>query len=156
MKFSFLTSKQKNEQQQQQQEKVVLFVCVENAGRSQMAEGFFNQRYSPKGYRAISAGTRPVSQINPLAVQAMSEVGVDISSQKSKIITEDMIRSSAKSVNMGCIDKTECPMLFINNVIDWGIEDTEGKPIEKVREIRDEIDRRVKEIVESLQRQNSS
>jgi protein-tyrosine-phosphatase len=154
MKFGFSSSKQKKEQQQG---KVILFVCVENAGRSQMAEGFFNQKYAPKGYRAISAGTRPASQINPLAVQAMKEVGIDISSsQKSKIITEDMIRSSEKSVNMGCIDKAECPMLFINNVIDWGIEDPKGKPIEKVREIRDEIERRVKQIAQSLQRQDSS
>jgi protein-tyrosine-phosphatase len=153
MKFSFPKSKQKNEEQQ---EKVILFVCVENAGRSQMAEGFFNQRYAPNGYRAISAGTRPVSQINPLAVQAMSEVGIDISSQKSKIITEDMIKSSAKSVNMGCIERAECPMLFMNSVIDWGIEDPKGKPIEKIREIRDEIDTRVREIAQSLQGQDSS
>ena len=137
-------------------ERTVLFVCVENAGRSQIAEGFFNQKYAPKGYRAISAGTRPVSQINPLAVQAMSEVGIDISSQKSKIITEDMIRSSEKSVNMGCIDKAECPMLFLSNIIDWGVEDPKGKPIEKVREIRDEIETRVKEIAQSLKRQNNS
>jgi arsenate reductase (thioredoxin) len=154
MKFSFYDIKQKDEQRQDN--KVILFVCVENAGRSQMAEGFFNQRYSPKGYRGISAGTRPVSQINPLAVQAMSEVGIDISNQKSKMITEEMIKASAKSINMGCIDKTECPMLFINNIIDWGIEDPKGKPIEKVREIRDKIDRRVKEIAQSLQEQNSS
>jgi arsenate reductase len=153
MKLSFHSSKQKNEQKQ---DKVILFVCVENAGRSQMAEGFFNQRYTPKGYHAISAGTRPVSQINPLAVQVMNEIGVDISSQKSKIITEDMIRSSAKSVNMGCIERAECPLLFINNVIDWGIEDPKGKSIEKVREIRDEIDRRVREIAQSLQGQDSS
>ena len=86
----------------------------------------------------------------------MSEVGIDISSQKSKIITEDMIRSSEKSVNMGCIDKAECPMLFISNIIDWGIEDPKGKPIEKVREIRDEIETRVKEIAQSLKRQNNS
>jgi arsenate reductase (thioredoxin) len=152
MKLSFHSSKQRNEQRQ---DKVILFVCVENAGRSQMAEGFFNQKYAPKGYHAISAGTRPVSQINPLAVQAMNEVGVDISSQKSKIITEDMIRSSAKSVNMGCIERAECPLLFINNVIDWGIEDPKGKSIEMVREIRDEIDRRVREIAESLQGQDS-
>jgi arsenate reductase len=132
-------------------ERMILFVCVENAGRSQMAEGFFNRKYAPKGYRAISAGTRPASQINPLAVQAMKEVGVDISSQKSKIITEDMIRSSAKSVNMGCVERAECPMLFMNNVIDWGIEDPNGKSIDKVREIRDEIDRRVREIAESIQ-----
>ena len=137
-------------------DRTILFVCIENAGRSQMAEGFFNQKYAPKGYRAVSAGTRPVSQINPIAVQAMTEVGIDISNQKSKIITEDMIKSSAKSVNMGCIDKTECPMLFINNVIDWGIEDPKGKSIDKVREIRDNIERRVKEIAQSLQRQNSS
>jgi arsenate reductase (thioredoxin) len=137
-------------------ERTILFVCVENAGRSQIAEGFFNQKYAPKGYSAISAGTRPASQINPLAIQAMNEVGIDISSQKSKIITEDMIRSSTKSVNMGCIERAECPLLFINNVIDWGIEDPKGKPIEKVREIRDEIDRRVREIAQSLQGQNSS
>jgi arsenate reductase (thioredoxin) len=155
MKFSFPSSKQKNEQRQHQ-DKLILFVCVENAGRSQIAEGFFNQRYAPKGYRAISAGTRPVSQINPLAVQAMSEVGIDIRSQKSKILTEDMIKSSEKSVNMGCIDKTECPMLFINNVMDWGIEDPKGQPIEKVKEIRDETERRVKEIAQGLQRQTSS
>jgi len=86
----------------------------------------------------------------------MSEVGIDISSQKSKLITQDMIKASAKSVNMGCIERAECPMLFINNVIDWGIEDPKGKPIEKVREIRDEIERRVKEIAKSLQRQDSS
>jgi arsenate reductase (thioredoxin) len=153
MKLSFHSSKQKNEQKQ---DKVILFVCVENAGRSQMAEGSFNQRYAPKGYHAISAGTRPVSQINPLAVQVMNEVGVDISSQKSKIITEDMIRSSAKSVNMGCIERAECPLLFMNNVIDWGIEDPKGKSIEKVIEIRDEIDRRVIEIAQSLQVQDSS
>jgi arsenate reductase len=123
---------------------------------SQMAEGFFNQKYAPKGYRAISAGTRPASQINPLAVEVMKEVGINIiSSQKPKIITEDMIKSSDKSVNMGCIDKAECPMLFINNVIDWGIEDPKGKPIDKVREIREDIERRVKEIAQSLQRHNS-
>ncbi len=159
MKFNFPSNKQKNEQRREQQlqdNEAILFVYVENAGRSQMAEGFFNQRYAPEGYRAISAGTRPVSQINPLAVQAMSEVGIDISNQKSKIITEDMIKNSEKSVNMGCIDKTECPMLFINNVIDWGIEDPKGRPIDKVREIRDEIERRVREIAQSLQREDSS
>lgn len=86
----------------------------------------------------------------------MSEVGIDISSQKSKIITEDMIRSSAKSVNMGCIERAECPTLFMNNVIDWSIEDPKGKPIDKVREIRDEIDVRVREIAESFERKNSS
>lgn len=136
--------------QKHEQEKIILFVCVENAGRSQIAEGFFNQ-HAPKGYRAVSAGTRPAAQINPLAVQAMQEVGIDISKNKSKIITEDMIKSSAKTVNMGCMDQSECPALFINNVVDWGIEDPEGKPLEKIRQIRDDIEKRVKEIAASLQ-----
>jgi arsenate reductase (thioredoxin) len=127
-----------------------------NAGRSQIAEAFFNHKYAPEGYQAISAGTRPASQINSLAVRVMEEVGVDISNQKSKIITEDMIKSSEKSVNMGCIEKAECPNLFINNVLDWGIEDPKGRSIEKVREIRDEIDIRVREIAQSLKRQDSS
>jgi arsenate reductase (thioredoxin) len=151
MKFSFPGGNSKSGEQ-----RTILFVCVENAGRSQMAEGFFNQKHAPKGYRAVSAGTRPSSQINPLAVEVMKEAGIDISSQKSKIITEDMIKSSEKSVNMGCMDKSECPTLFLNNVIDWGIEDPKGKPIEKVREIRDEIDKRVRDIAESLQGQNIS
>jgi arsenate reductase len=140
----------------QAQDRVILFVCVENAGRSQMAEGFFNQRYAPKGYTAISAGTRPVAQINPLALQVMSEIGIDISGQKSKIITEDTIRSSEKRVNMGCIERAECPMLYINNVIDWGIDDPKDQPIERVREIRDVIDARVRDIAQSIQRQDIS
>lgn len=131
-------------------EKTILFVCVENAGRSQMAEGFFN-RYAPKGYRAVSAGTRPAGQINPLAVQTMNEAGIDISRQKSKIITDDMIRGSVRVVNMGCMDRSDCPLLFLNNPVDWGVEDPKGKPIEKVRKIRDEIQRRVKELAENLE-----
>ena len=71
----------------------VLFVCVENAGRSQMAEGFF-KKYAPKGFKVQSAGTKPVSQINPVAVEAMREIGIDISKQKSKEISEDMMRNS--------------------------------------------------------------
>jgi len=92
--------------------KSVLFVCVENAGRSQMAEGFF-KKYAPKEYEAISAGTKPVSEINPLAIEVMREVYIDISGQKSKEITEDMIRNSSKIVNMGCMDKASCPTLFL-------------------------------------------
>lgn len=133
-------------------EKTILFVCIENAGRSQMAEGFFNNRYRPNGYRAISAGTRPASQINPVAIQAMNEVGIDIGSQKSKIITKDMIKASDRAVNMGCMDKSECPLLFMDDVIEWGIEDPKGKPMEKVRQIRDDIEQRVKEIAESLEK----
>ena len=129
--------------------KLILFVCVENAGRSQMAEGFFN-KYAPKGYEAISAGTKPLSQINPIAVEAMKEAGIDISNQKSKELTDDMIRNSSNIVNMGCMEKESCPTLFLQNLLDWNIEDPKGKPIEKVREIRDEIDHRVKELVASI------
>ena len=131
------------------QERTILFVCVENVGRSQMAEGFFN-KHPPQGYRAISAGTKPAGKINPLAVQAMKEIGIDITGQKSKIITDDMIRNSAKAVNMGCMDRTECPLLFLNNPIDWAIADPKGKSIEEVRKIRDEIERRVKELAKNL------
>lgn len=129
--------------------KSILFVCVENSGRSQMAEGFFN-KYAPKGYKGISAGTKPVSQINPIAGQVMREVGIDISNQKSKELTDDMIRNSSNIVNMGCMEKEACPTLFLQNLIDWKIEDPKDKPIEKVREIRDEIDQRVKQLVASI------
>jgi arsenate reductase (thioredoxin) len=131
-------------------DKTVLFVCVENTGRSQMAEGFFNKN-PPKGYKAISAGTKPVSQINPLAVDVMHEIGIDISRQHSKDIAEDMIRNSANIVNMGCMEKESCPTLFLYNLLDWNIEDPKGKSIEKVREIRNEIEQRVKELITSLQ-----
>ena len=127
----------------------ILFVCVENAGRSQMAEGFF-RRYAPKNYEPVSAGTSPASIVNPLAIEAMNEVGIDISKQRPKIITEDVIRQSTHRVNMGCIDKNSCLTLFLHNVIDWDIEDPKGKSVEKVREIRDLIEMRVKELVTSL------
>lgn len=134
--------------------KSILFVCVENAGRSQMAEGFFN-KYAPREYEAISAGTRPVSQINPVAIQVMGEVSIDISKQKSKEITDDMIRNSSRIVNMGCIEKESCPTLFLHDLSDWNIEDPKNKPIEKVREIRDEISVRVKDLVTSLKASQS-
>jgi arsenate reductase (thioredoxin) len=117
--------------------KTILFVCVKNAGRSQMAEGFF-WKYAPEGYGPLSAGTKPTSQINALAIQ--------VSKQRSKDLTEDMMRNSDKIINMGCMEKNFCPTLFIPKVIDWGIENPKDKPIEKVREIRDEIERRIKEL----------
>ncbi|MFZ0555396.1 MAG: hypothetical protein WBL67_07860 [Nitrososphaeraceae archaeon] len=98
MKFSFGTkSKIKTR-------KTILFVCVENAGRSQIAEGFF-RKYAPEGYKPLSAGTKPVSQINPLAIQVMNEIGLDISNQKSKDLTEDIMRNSDKIINMGMYGK---------------------------------------------------
>ena len=142
MKLSLGKSKLKSE-------KIILFVCVENAARSQMAEGFFNKS-PPEGYKAVSGGTQPVSQINPVVIDLMKEVGIDISNQKSKEITEDMMRNSFKTVNMGCVDKESCPTIFLPNVLDWNLEDPKGKSFERIREIRDEIDQRVKELVASI------
>ncbi len=142
MKFSFGKRDHNNTK------KTVLFVCVQNAGRRQMAEGFF-RKYAPKDYETISAGTVPTSQINPIAVEVVKEAGIDISKQKPKDLTEDMMRDATTIINMGCMDDKYCPALFLPKVIDWGIEDPKDKPIEKVREIRNEIEKRVLEIIES-------
>jgi arsenate reductase len=146
MKFS---SSRLKRIQSEEEEKTVLFVCVENSARSQMAEGFF-RKYAPRGYSTISAGTKPSGQINPLAIHAMRELGIDISKQKSKIITEDMIKNSSIRVNMGCMEKESCPTLFIHNLLEWGIEDPKGKSLEKVREIRDNIEQRVRQLATDL------
>src|ERR671924_1728340 len=121
MKFSFGKSKTK----EQEIDKTVLFVCVENAGRSQMAEGFF-RKYAYKGHITLSAGTKPSGEVNPLAIQVMKEVGIDISNQRSKDLTEDMIRNATIVVNMGCMDNNFCPTLYIPKVIDWRLEDPKG------------------------------
>jgi arsenate reductase (thioredoxin) len=143
MKFSFSTkSKVKTK-------KTILFVCVENAGRSQMAEGFF-RKYAPDGYDSVSAGTKPIAHINPVVMEAMKEIGIDISQQRPKEITEDMMRNSDKVINMGCMGENFCPTFFIPNVIDWGMEDPKDKPIARVREIRDEIERRIKELATAV------
>ena len=130
-------------------DKTILFVCVENAGRSQMAEGFF-KKYAPKGFQVQSAGTKPVPQINPIVVEAMREVGIDISNQKSKEISDEMMRSSDPILNMGCMDKSFCPTLFLPKVIEWNLPDPKGKSIEEIREIRDEIEKRVKKLVAEI------
>ena len=148
MKFSFGINKSKSKEKQ-----TILFVCIQNAGRSQMAEGFF-RKYAPEDYEPLSAGTKPTSEVNPIAIQAMKEVGIDISKQRPKDITEDMMRNSVKIVNMGCMEKDWCPTAFVPNLVDWGIEDPKGKSIEKVREIRDEIEERVKGLTASLPKEN--
>lgn len=148
MKFSFGSSKSKFKEKH-----TILFVCIQNAGRSQMAEGFF-RKYAPEDYEPLSAGTKPTSEVNPIAIEAMKEVGIDISGQKPKDITEDMMRNSSKIVNMGCMEKDWCPTVFVPNLIDWRIEDPKGKSIEKIREIRDEIEERVKGLIASLPKEN--
>ena len=127
----------------------VLFVCIENAGRSQMAEGFF-RKYAPREYVPLSAGTTPTEKINPLAIKAMKEIGIDIADQKPKVLTDEMIRKSSKIVNMGCMDRQSCPALFVNNMIEWSIPDPKNKPIDEVRKIRDEIEIRIMEFVATL------
>ena len=126
-----------------------MFVCVQNAARSQMAEGFF-RKFAPANYEVLSAGTEPIGGLNPLAITVMREVGIDISKQRPKILTEDMIKQSSIRVNMGCMDRQSCPTLFLHNMLDWDIEDPKGKPLGTVREIRDVIEAKVKELVSNL------
>ncbi|TBR23920.1 MAG: arsenate reductase ArsC [Candidatus Nitrosotenuis sp.] len=130
--------------------KKILFVCVENAGRSQMAEGFF-RKYAPIGYESQSAGTKPIDAINPLAITAMKEIEIDISNQQPKIISDSMIRQSSKIVNMGCMDKESCPAIFVQNVLDWEIPDPKGKSLDEVRKIRNLIEKRMLDFCKTLE-----
>ena len=131
----------------------VLFVCVENAGRSQMAEAFF-KKYAGDSFDVISAGTTPSSQLNPIVVQVMREVGIDLTQQSPKLLSDNMINDSEKTINMGCMDKESCPALFVNDVLDWNIEDPKEKTIEQVRLIRDDIKSKVLQFIESLKEKN--
>ena len=132
------------------QEKRVLFVCVENAGRSQMAEAFA-ARY---GLSAASAGTLPSETVNPSVVEAMREVGIDISSNRPRLLTKEMIDASAIVVTMGCSVEDVCPRPLIakmrKKLMDWHIEDPKGKSIENVREIRKEIEDKVRSLASEI------
>lgn len=127
--------------------KKVLFVCVENAGRSQMAEAFA-KKYGKQRIEVLSAGTMPANQVNPVVVQVMLEREIDLSGNTPKVITNQMVQEADMIIVMGCSAEGFCPAPFLNKVIDWGIEDPKGKPIEKVREIRDEIERRVRTLID--------
>jgi len=128
----------------------ILFVCVENAGRSQMAEAFF-KKYAPKKFNVISAGTTPSSQLNPLSVKVMNEIGIDLNDQQPKLLSNNMIESSFKTINMGCMDKESCPSLFIKDVLDWNISNPNEKSIDEVRKIRDQIKTKVMSLIDSLE-----
>ena len=130
-------------------DKAILFVCVENAARSQMAEAFF-KKYVPVGYQVHSAGTKPSTTINSLVIEVMKEVGMDLTKQKPKKLSEDMILNCDKTINMGCMDKDACPALFTKNIVDWKINDPKGKSIEEIRKIRDEIESKIKKLLASL------
>jgi arsenate reductase len=127
--------------------KKILFVCVENAGRSQMAEAFA-KHYGNDNVEALSAGTMPSNKVNPMVVEVMREKGMDISKNKPKLITTQMVEEANTIIVMGCSAQGFCPAPLLGKVTDWNIEDPKGKPIEKVREIRDEIERRVRTLVE--------
>jgi protein-tyrosine-phosphatase len=128
--------------------KRVLFVCVENSARSQIAEAFFNKL--SKTAKATSAGTIPAPAVNPLAVQVMKEIGNDISKAKPKILTFEMIDAADKVITMGCGVGNVCPSAIVE-AEDWKIEDPKDKPIEKVRKIRDMIQKKVEKLLSDLE-----
>jgi len=117
--------------------KTILFVCVGNSGRSQMAEAFLNH-YAEGKAKALSAGTNPAANVEPTVVKVMKEVGIDISGNKPKPLIPEMIDQANLVITMGCGAEAACPASWVETR-DWELEDPKGKPIEKVREIRDEI-----------------
>ena len=124
----------------------VVFACVHNAGRSQMSAAFFNLLADPAKARAISAGTQPGERVHPEVVAAMREVGIDLSGGKPQKLTGELARSAAWLVTMGCGD--ECPVIPGVRRDDWPLPDPKGEPVERVREIREEVRRRVEGFVE--------
>lgn len=126
---------------------VVLFVCVHNAGRSQMAAALL-ERHAAGRVRVRSAGSEPADRLNPPVVQAMAEVGIDISAERPKLLREEVVRDAHAVITMGCGDA--CPVFPGIRYEDWELEDPAGKPLQEVRMIRDEIDRRVQSLLGEL------
>jgi arsenate reductase len=124
----------------------VLFACVHNAGRSQMAATWFNALADPARARAVSAGTDPGSRVHPEVVTAMSEVGFDLSGAPTTKLTPELAAGASMLITMGCGD--QCPVVPGVKRDDWPLEDPKGKPVEAVRAIRDEIRSRVQQLVE--------
>lgn len=125
----------------------VLFVCVHNAGRSQMAAGFLRDIAGDR-IEVRSAGSMPAEQINPVAVSAMSEVGIDITAEQPKVLTTEAVQASDVVITMGCGDA--CPFFPGKRYEDWKLDDPAGQGIEAVRPIRDEIRRRIEQLVGEL------
>jgi arsenate reductase len=125
----------------------VLFVCVHNAGRSQMAAGWL-RHLAGDAVEVRSAGSIPGDQVNPSAVTAMAEVGIDISAQRPKLLTTDAVEVSDVVITMGCGDA--CPIFPGKRYLDWELEDPAGKGVEAVRPIRDDIEKRVRGLVDEL------
>ena len=129
--------------------KKILFVCLHNSGRSQMAEALFNH-YAAGRAHAFSAGTRPASHIDRAVIEAMIEVGIDIRSQKPKPLTSQMLENADLVITMGCSVEEICLIKHVP-AEDWALDDPEGKSIENVKGIRDEIKSRVKVLVKELE-----
>jgi protein-tyrosine-phosphatase len=127
----------------------VLFVCVHNAGRSQMAAGFLRDIAGDR-IEVRSAGSMPAEQINPIAVEAMSELGIDITAEQPKVLTTEAVQASDVVITMGCGDA--CPFFPGKRYEDWTLDDPAGQGIDAVRPIRDEIRRRVEELIAELSR----
>jgi arsenate reductase len=125
----------------------VLFVCVHNAGRSQMAAGWL-RHLAGDAVEVRSAGSLPGDQVNPAAVEAMAEVGIDISDQRPKVLTTDAVEASDVVITMGCGDA--CPIFPGTRYLDWALEDPAGKGVASVRPIRDEIETRIRSLVAEL------
>jgi len=125
----------------------VLFVCVHNAGRSQMAAGYL-QHLAGDRVEVLSAGSQPADQVNPAAVAAMAEEGIDIAGEQPKLLTDSAVRTADVVITMGCGD--ECPFYPGKRYEDWVLDDPAGQGIDAVRPIRDEIRRRVERLVAEL------
>lgn len=125
----------------------VIFACVHNAGRSQMAAAFFNA-LAQQGAVALSAGTQPAGRVHPIVVDVMAELGIDLTAVKPQLLTEELCRDADLLVTMGCGES--CPVVPGVRREDWPLEDPKGKPIEHVRKIRDEVRSRVVALIRSL------
>jgi arsenate reductase len=125
----------------------VLFVCLHNAGRSQMSEALF-ERAAGARHQAASAGTTPAERVHPEVVTAMAELGVDLNGRVPRRLTHELAAAADVVVTMGCGD--ECPYIPGKRYVDWDLEDPKGLPLEQVRAIRDEIDRRVRDLAAEL------
>ena len=127
---------------------IVLFLCTHNAGRSQMALGWFNDLAGGRA-TAWSGGSEPGTELNPVAVEAMSEVGIDITGELPKPWTDEILRAVDVVITMGCGDA--CPIFPGKRYEDWELDDPAGQPLDQVRPIRDEIERRVRALLAELQ-----
>lgn len=133
---------------------LVLFVCVHNAGRSRMAEAFFNDLAGDR-YRAMSAGTQPAAQPHPEVVAAMDEVGLEIPSTPGRTLTAELAEQAIRVIGMGCDIESACPALSVP-LTDWELPDPKGKNLEEVGEIRDQIELRVRNLVAALDRETQA